>query len=1209
MSMLKVNQIIPFNDFGIGVGGVNADPSSIFSFVSVTQGILFPRMTTSQRDAIAIPTDGLTIYNITTHAVEHYSSATSSWESTDGIQSINGQSAKLQLLTIGSAGFSPNWTQTGTNTNILNIPQASTTAVASGLISNGDYNYFAQKLNPVKNVLRVIKNSILGPQDYNTISDALAAITTNSISNPFVILVGPGVFSEPPLVMKPYVRIQGSGDEETVIQATNPNAHLIEAVDFSLISSCTLTGATGSGYAAIHVATNSLTTNTAFWAEEIRFGNNDTQILAEGTTGNSSILINACKIGGMFAFNRGFVTNSTGGATAKITVRNTTTTALATPYPADVFLAVGPGSEIVINSVQLRSGGLTSGNCIRARDGASLRLLSINIKGFAEGIFIENVGSAVSINASSVLFDDNTHDFRVDQPTAMGCIIGCSAEAKVTKIFSSPIAVQLLDQLTGNLLQSGNVQLQQFGDGFVDVTTLFTESATMGFLEGGELTPGSGFTVNIAAGVGYLETEPEIFTKVVWGNTSHTFPANSENYLYFDNTSTLVANPSFPDTHLVVLLGRVVTNGTGIDFIDSTGVDAEHTSNHFDETFRDGIGAIYSTGSIVSESGTRNLDVSQGKFYVSTVKYLPTGGAGITWVGYYRDGSGGWVRVSQTQVDNAFYDDGSGTLQPIPVGRWAKHSLYVVGDGVNEKYFLVYSQQTFTALTLAEQGSVPTPPGAFKEGVALIASIIVKQGFANIVEIRDERPVIGFKSSGVAAATVHGNLLGLLADDHPQYLRTDGARAMTGNLDVGTHAIQNVTTVNGVAVEAHEARHLPNGADPLTTAAPTSDLTAITANGVGVANSLARSDHSHAIDTGSAISQFPDQANATGTSANLSRADHIHNIATAAPISSLSAITSNAQGIGSAFSRNDHGHAILTGTPATQTPDQANAVGVSANLARADHIHAIPTAVPVTISTANAQGSASTFARSDHVHAHGSIPGGATHDAVTTLVNGYMSAADKVKLDASGILTSSAPVNVTKSAAVIGVSTEAARADHKHDIDTATASSLTPDLANAEGAATSLSRSDHIHNIATAVVVTIGTANAQGSALTFAKSDHVHAHGAQTDGTLHAVATISVNGFMSAADKVKLNGIGGSRIIKSGFVSGASFAGNPKKVTITFGTAFPDTNYSIAITGANGRTFTYESKLAASFVINANANTALAGEVSWTAISTGETVE
>lgn len=53
----------------------------------------------------------------------------------------------------------------------------------------------------------------------------------------------------------------------------------------------------------------------------------------------------------------------------------------------------------------------------------------------------------------------------------------------------------------------------------------------------------------------------------------------------------------------------------------------------------------------------------------------------------------------------------------------------------------------------------------------------------------------------------------------------------------------------------------------------------------------------------------------------------------------------------------------------------------------------------------------------------------------------------------------------------------------------------------------------------TSTVQTIGTQNNEGSGVSFARGDHVHAHGVQTDGTMHAAATVSTNGFMSASDK------------------------------------------------------------------------------------------
>jgi hypothetical protein len=53
----------------------------------------------------------------------------------------------------------------------------------------------------------------------------------------------------------------------------------------------------------------------------------------------------------------------------------------------------------------------------------------------------------------------------------------------------------------------------------------------------------------------------------------------------------------------------------------------------------------------------------------------------------------------------------------------------------------------------------------------------------------------------------HGELYGLEDDDHKQYLLIDGTRAMTGNLDAGTHHLTNVSaaTSNGEAVIFEQA--------------------------------------------------------------------------------------------------------------------------------------------------------------------------------------------------------------------------------------------------------------------------------------------------------------------------------------------------------------------------------------------------------------------
>ena len=76
--------------------------------------------------------------------------------------------------------------------------------------------------------------------------------------------------------------------------------------------------------------------------------------------------------------------------------------------------------------------------------------------------------------------------------------------------------------------------------------------------------------------------------------------------------------------------------------------------------------------------------------------------------------------------------------------------------------------------------------------------------------------------------------------------------------------------------------------------------------------------------------------------------------------------------------------------------------------------------------------------------------------------------------------------------------------------------------------------------------------------------------------------------------------------IKSGIVAGTSFGGNPQTSSITFGNPFIDNNYSITVTGENSRTWTIQSKVSGSFMINSNSNISFTENVFWQALTTGE---
>jgi len=73
-------------------------------------------------------------------------------------------------------------------------------------------------------------------------------------------------------------------------------------------------------------------------------------------------------------------------------------------------------------------------------------------------------------------------------------------------------------------------------------------------------------------------------------------------------------------------------------------------------------------------------------------------------------------------------------------------------------------------------------------------------------------------------------------------------------------------------------------------------------------------------------------------------------------------------------------------------------------------------------------------------------------------------------------------------------------------------------------------------------------------------------------------------------------------LYKSGTVASGSFTLNPKTAAVTFGTAFPSTNYAVTITGTDGRSWIVTNIATTGFTINSQANTALTGPVYWHAL-------
>ena len=653
--------------------------------------------------------------------------------------------------------------------------------------------------------------------DFSSVKSAVDSITGSSSNNRFLISVGPGRFSEGEidLSQKPYISIKGSDLLVTEIVPNTNTQHIFKIGQYNELSFLSLSGAP-SGYAGIYV----YDTGIYSLAHKLSFTDCDTNIWVESHTQYTSIYGEFLDFNGEYSYGTKIIAYNGYVALANIENYYNFPTGTGTTIANHIQ---GSGATLSVFGGDGIGNGASGSTNYQILDYGSLNTISTTAYNWDYGIRVLNIGgpSRFDVDSYSVV-DSLVWDLSVEHPNTFGTFGGGSASHAKINNLSNDVYWAFLDIEDGEFDITRKISITFQDNTHTDVSTLVFEGSTMGLFDGGTITSVGGLTVHVSTGFGYLGKTigNGVYMRIDWDDTEITLSPDTENYLYFNENYILSTSSNAPDSTTNIILGRVVTDSTELRFIDVTPYNARHTSNLLSTFNRNALGPIYATGSIVTENATPYfLDVSSGNYYFSENNFLPSGGEGIKFTEYYRDGSTGWISGIVNQVVNG-YDDNSGSIVSLPLSSFTKHTLYIVGDGDNEQYMLVLGQTYYTTLVEAEGADLPTPPTYFDDGVTSIASIVVQEGEPNIIEILDIRPVIGFKATGISATAIHGNLLGLNADDHQQYLLVDGARAMTGNLSMGGNAISNALTVNGVTVETHASRHKNGGADEIASATP-----------------------------------------------------------------------------------------------------------------------------------------------------------------------------------------------------------------------------------------------------------------------------------------------------------------------------------------------------------------------------------------------------
>jgi hypothetical protein len=619
------------------------------------------------------------------------------------------------------------------------------------------------------------------PGEFSSVAAAVASIVGSSSVNRWVVKVHPGVYIEPLIDMttKPYVSVVGDAIQMPVIQPAGAH-HIFSLGQFNELSFLWLEGAPA-GFAGIAVLDSGIYSQ----AHKVTFNNCDINILITSATQDTEFYGEYIDFNGTYSYGTKVI--SSGGFEAFANLENYYNLPTAPGMIAATY-ASGPQARVDV----LASGtkGVGDGDTFYVEDGASLVVAATYVSDVDVALHVANVGAGPTLNIPVMdIRNTTTWDLLIQHPGTTGSFAGTANNNKVSNL-ATALAWAFLDPTDGEFQITQKLNVTFSNGTNTDASTLIFEGSTMGLMEGGDLSDGGGLNLNIALGFGYFEQFPDndVVQRLDWGNTVLPLAANSDIYVYFNSGGVLSTNGSQPDTKYNILLGRVVTNGAAIELIDAVPANAEHTSNRFGDLFRKAVGSIYSSGSTTTENVTPfHLDVTGGRYYFASDVVQPSGGANIN----FKPTLGGVIQPATNVVPKSY--DLAGVLTPIPGTDYAKHSLYIVGEGVNEQYYLVYATATYATLLAAQQAPIPLPPTFIKDGVTLIAGIIVQQGAALITQIIDQRPIIGFRAPGIAASADHTTLLNLTAGNagHTQFMMLDGSTPMAANLNLGTNSIIN----------------------------------------------------------------------------------------------------------------------------------------------------------------------------------------------------------------------------------------------------------------------------------------------------------------------------------------------------------------------------------------------------------------------------------
>lgn len=821
------------------------------------------------------------------------------------------------------------------------------------------------------------RNFNLSEYGVGTIAAAIASITNNSILHRYTIQVGPGIYPEPQLVLKPYISIIGVAFQtSTVIMSIDPTKPLILGAPYAVVQNVTLTGANPmfppNVYPPYLIEYLGDPSGSNFWVDNVIF-DTATGLMHIGSSAGPTIqLVTNCVINMESKFTNGFLIEDSNPTNYPISyiidnlIWNANAVGLTnfsnfltiksylTPAPVpNVFGAITNSS--VGQLVTPQGTGLIL-------DGAIFSTVETCIfGGFTTAYQVNNSIESTHVIVSSTTFNQNTLNINILSPNAFGSISISASNQDMFINDNADIGI-IVNDPDGDIVLTGILKI---GDRWSRVTNFSDQlqhASDTGSLDMiPTLTSVGGLTLSVSGGQGYTFLGPSNDNYLWWqswlANPAFVLPNNTFSWIYVDGSGSMLSSPSKPSDIQNIILGTALTYNGGISYVQEIGPVINNKATMINDMLVTALGPVSNGGCLATPGSsltTRAVQVSAGSYFVGSTEYTATFNDNITMLGFYNNGT---VEVTLTDVP-LFWDNG-GVLTAISPGMWVKHTLYVLANPTaGTQYLFVYAQQEYGSQLAAQQAGLALEPPFFTGNLCPVSGISVTNTDPNsplpLDRFQDIRPTLAFKASSATAPAYHSSLLGLtVGDDHPQYFRNDGTHIMTGDLNLGTVDI------------------IGSGYPAVFTASISGTTLTVTAVGSG-ALALNQIIYAAGVTKGTTITTFGTGTGGTGT----------YTITPSQTVASQS-MTSFGGNLYNAMDPTFHCSRHLPGGP-----------------------DGLPTDVPVNVGTSNQIGTALAFARSDHVH---SLP----TTGVTAATYGSATQVPQLTVDVYGRLTLVNNVTIT----------------------------------------------------------------------------------------------------------------------------------------------------------------------------------------------------